>query len=211
MKSAVISVVLSLLGGLTGFEPTLLFAQQSSANPSPHVKVIIVSGQNGANVLSKQSAVQPVVEVLDNNNKPLAGALVRFTAPRSGPTVRFPNDQDTLTVVADLKGVATATGMVPVGTGSFRVDVTAEYDDEMATAQLSQTNYPSVTLSGQPAMSNALTTSRENHHGLSRGAKVGILVAVVAAAAAGIAVGLHGGSKKTGTTVGVGTPTVGAP
>lgn len=211
MKPAVLSVFLCLLGALTGFEPSALLAQQSSENVQSGIRIVIANGQNGTNIVSQQSAVQPVVEILDNKNQPLPGAVVRFTAPKSGPTVRFANGEETAAVVADLKGMASVSGMVPVGTGPFRLDITAEYDDQMATAQLSQTNYASVAASGQPVLNNSMASGGEGHRGLSRGAKIGILLAVVAGAAAGIAIGLHGGSKKSSTSIGVGTPTVGAP
>jgi hypothetical protein len=181
--------------------------------PASALHIVVVSGEDGINIVKKKTAVQPVVEVRDRNNQPVAGAVVTFTLPNQGPGAVFLNGSRSVTVVSDATGRAAVVGMKPVGTGTFKISVSASSQDQVATAAISQVNVmtAAATAGGTAAGGGAAAGA-----GLSAG-MIGIIVGVAAAAAIGIGVGLahHGGNSAPATptaTIGVGTGgTVGAP
>lgn len=225
MYRCTFSIVLSILGMLTGFEAQLNAAppvQVSQAgrpgSPAAHnassLNVNVISGRNGANILKPASAVQPTVEVRDGNNRPVIGAVVTFSAPMDEPTVRFPNGGRNYSTVTDESGRVTVENMVPVGVGKFEIEVAASYDDSHAGSVIPQANYP--TLKAASAPGNLTIGSRvatPESGGLSTGAKIGIVAGIVAVGAGlGIYFATRGhSSSNPNSSISVGTVTVGAP
>ena len=197
MRRSSLSLFLSFFGVLTSFQYQVLFAQSALpvlAPDSSELKIIIIAGQGAVNTLKNKTAVQPIIEVRDKNNLPVPGAVVNFTAPRLGPSATFSNGGRTQSLVSDTNGRVAILGMAPDGPGAFRLTVTASYDRHFATAEIAQTN-----------------EGRAQGSGLSRGALVGILAGVGAAAAVGLTLGLRGSSGTQASSIGVGNPVVGAP
>jgi hypothetical protein len=178
------------------------------------LRIQIIEGERGVNIIKKRSAVAPVVEVRDRNNRPAAGALVTFSAPDDGASLVFLNGSRSITVVAEADGRATTTGLTPINPGSFELSVAATYQSQVATASIKMTNVPSAAdaSSVEKAGTVATATAPSMHSGgLSKG-MIFLIAGVAAAAAAGLAFGLtHHGAKTQTTTIGVGTGTVGAP
>src|SRR4051812_8978478 len=60
---------------------------------APEVKgtleVYVLRGDGGVNVIPTSTAVNPVVEIRDEQGRPVAGAEVVFRLPESGPGGRF--------------------------------------------------------------------------------------------------------------------------
>src|SRR5262249_24970701 len=100
----------------------------------------VIQGEDGINIIKKNSAVKPVVEVRDKNNLPVAGATVVFTLPGSGPSAVFAGGSKSVTLSTNSAGRAAVSRMNPVGTGPFKIDVTATFRGLVATASIAQTN-----------------------------------------------------------------------
>src|ERR1700761_3755731 len=98
------------LGGLTGSP-----ASGQEATPTPHpskLNINVVEGAGAVNNVRTKAAREFAVEVDDENDRPVAGAVVTFLAPNEGPGGSFAGDSQLLTVMADKDGRAVA--------GSFR-------------------------------------------------------------------------------------------
>lgn len=183
--------------------------QDASVDIGLHI--VVLEGQNGINIVKKRAAVRPVVEVRDRTNMPVAGASVTFTAPNDDPSATFLNGSRSETLVTDQTAQATVASMKPEGTGTFKLTVTASFQGQTATATITQTN---VMTAAEAARAGARGTpvAGSATSGLSNKTVIGIVAGVVVAAAVGIGVGLSGGKSSSATSsVGVGTPTVGAP
>ena len=221
---SVTAMVLCLFTYMAGFEE-LLNAQRllplawelQDSVPAPDLtslRIVVVAGEDGVNIVKKKTAVQPVVEVRDRNNTPVSGIIINFTTPNGSPSAVFSPGTRTLSLVTDSTGRATVSGMQPVGTGPFRINVKASSGGAvLATAVIAQTNFATVAAA---AGAGAATTGAAAG-GLSTGLIVGIVVGVAAAAAIGGVLATHGGGGGGSTTptatigVGAGAGTVGPP
>jgi hypothetical protein len=184
---ALIAAMLILV--LSGFPHSA--RAQAPENAPGKLNIDIIEGEDAINNIRLRTAREPIVEVTDENHKPIAGALVLFALPTSGPSGEFANGAQTLSVVTDAQGRAIATGFRPnTIPGRFEIRVNASYRGATAERRIRQRN-------AKP--------------GLSTGAKAAIIGAIIAAAAAGIAIGLTrgGGGSSTPTVVTAGPPTVG--
>ena len=181
-----------------------LWAQGPS---SPELRIVIIDGDGAINNIRKRTAREPIVEVQDQNNRPIAGAAVTFQLPNDGPGGVFSGGSKTSTVITDANGRAIARGFQPNKlTGKFQIQVDASlHGYAPASAAVAQTNVAAV------AAGAAV--------GAGVSAKViVVLVAVGAAAAGGTAVALTAKGKSNpstppapGTTISAGGTTVGHP
>ncbi len=183
--------------------------------------ITVVDGDGGANVVGKKSSTKPMVQVRDEKNQLLEGAVVTFIAPADGPSVVFSNGLRTVTVMTDAEGRARTPTMRAVNSGSFHLQVSASFRGQMVSTSISQTNYDSAAeakgkVTPADKGETPAPTSSKPKSGLS-GTTLAIIIGAGAAAAVGIGVGLgHKGSTAATTTTtttigGPGTPTVGAP
>ena len=167
----------------------------------PNLRIEVISGQGTINDVHSRTNTAPVVEVEDQNRKPLPGVPVVFFLPAQGPGGVFSNGSTTLTAATDSQGRATANGMrFNHQTGSFDIRVTASYQGETATATITETNVSGTSTSGG---------------GGGLGTRAWIILGICGAAvAAGVLLATRGGSSKAGPppiVITAGTPTVGAP
>ena len=82
-----------------------------------------------------------VVQVLDQNSRPVDGAQVVFRFPLRGPSAVFPNQQTSQTARTNADGQAAAVGWVANNqAGSFQVQVSASRGNELGSATISMTN-----------------------------------------------------------------------
>ena len=159
--------------------PTVLPAQDTPSD----LKIVVLEGEDGVNILKKKTAVMPVVEVRDKNNLPVSGATVIFAAPRSGASAVFSNGSRTISVVTDSSGRATVTSMKPVDTGAFKIDVTAsEPSHGTAKTTIAQTNVLTAAAAAAAAAGggSAAGAGAAAHHGA-------VVAGVVVAAGVGVA------------------------
>jgi len=184
---ASVARALIVIGVFSGWQPLNLARAQQP--PSDDLKIVIVNGDNVTNNAKKRVAQPLVVEVHDRNNRPVAGALVLFALPTSGPSATFAGGSKVLSLTTDQAGRVAVTGMKANNVaGSFKINVTASSNGRTTTAVIANTNIIAATTIA----------------GLSVGAALAI-GAAVATAVAVTAYKLTSGSGKA-AQVSVGTP-----
>lgn len=182
-------------------QPRLL-AQDAAAEPTS-LEIVIVEGEGAVDNIRQRTAREPIVQVQDQNRKPVAGAVVTFLLPGNGPSGTFANGLRTLTVTTDQTGRAVATGFQPnTVAGKVNMRVNATFRNQTTSRTISSTN---VAQAGAAAGAAGISAKL-----------IWTLVGVGAAAAAGgaIAATRGGGNntpRTTPTVITPGTPTVGAP
>lgn len=185
---------------LTALASIALLAAQQPAE----LQILVIGGEGSINNVKQRTAREPVIEVRDRNNRPVAGALVLFEAPRNGASGTFFGGSPTLRVTTDPSGRAVGQGFRPNNaTGNFGIQVTATYAGATATTTIH--------------MSNVVAAAAIGAGAAGHGKLIAILIGVGAAAAAGAAVAItQSGSSGSSTppaaiptTITAGTGTVG--
>lgn len=161
--------------------------------------IVIVQGEGQINKIEEQGNLEPVIQVQDQNQRPVAGASVVFFLPNRGPGGTFFDGAKSLTVTTDAQGRATARGIrFNDVSGQMQIRVTASFGGQTATATITQNN-----------------VGGGSGKGLSTRTKVLIVAGVAAGAAISAIVATRGGgsssSSPTPITITAGTATVGAP
>jgi hypothetical protein len=190
-----------VLAGLVVFGfPAAMFAQE----PAHRLNLVIVEGDGAINNIRQRTAREPIVQVEDENHKPVAGAAVLFLLPDRGPGGTFADGSHSLSVVTDSQGRAAARGIhFNHAQGQFTIQVTATFGGLTATAVITQ------------SIGTGSGTTTTAASGIST--KLIVILAVAAAAVAGgvLYATHHGGGSSpaaaAGTTIAAGGGTVGAP
>jgi hypothetical protein len=174
---------------------------QAAAAPKA-LNIVIVEGEGAINNLRQRVAREPIVQVEDENRKPVAGAIVIFMLPQNGASGTFADGSQTFSVVTGPDGRAAARGITTNNVkGDMQIRVTASHQG--------------LTTSAVIKMSNAAAAA-----GISP--KTWTIVGVIAAAAViGIVVATTSGGGESSTTpaptqrppiqISIGTPTVTPP
>lgn len=170
----------------------------------PKLNIVIVEGDGAINNIKQRVNREPIVQVEDENHKPIAGALVVFFLPDQGPGGTFADGSHSMMVTTNAQGRAAMSGFRPnSATGQMQIRVTASFNGQTAAAVITQT---------------MVAGGGGGGGGLSAAAKVWIVVGIAAGAGAGAFVALHGTSSSGSTgggpnpiTITAGQPTVGAP
>ncbi|HTX39558.1 MAG TPA: hypothetical protein VME43_31280 [Bryobacteraceae bacterium] len=172
---------------------------------APVLNIVVVEGEGAINNIKQRTAREPVVEVQDENHRPVAGAAVVFSLPTQGAGGTFAGGVHSLTVITDAQGRAVAHGFRPNGVkGQFQIHVNASLNGSTGSTNISQSNAAGA---GGAAAAGGIST------------KLIVILAVAAAAAAagGLYAAYGGGGSSptvttpTATTISPGTGTVGAP
>lgn len=158
------------------------------------LKILVIRGDEPIENVKLRTTREPIVEVRDENDRPIAGAAVFFKLPNTGPSGVFSaNNAQTLTVTTDAQGRAVARFAPNRVQGNASLQVTASY------AGLTATTTIALAVKPPPAMPTA--------------GKVAIISAIAAGAAAGIAVAATRGGNSSApsspTTITAGGTTVG--
>src|SRR5450432_2036004 len=163
---------------------------------APRLSIVIVEGEGAINNVKLRTSRETIVEVQDENHRPVAGAAVVFLLPNDGPGGAFVGGSKSATLVTDSAGRTTMPSFQPnQATGNFQIRVNASSGGRQASVTISQSN-SAVAAAGASGAAAA-------HAGLSA-KTIGIIVAVAAAGAVGAAVGLKG---KSNSSPGTPTPT----
>jgi hypothetical protein len=176
------------------FPDAALLAQDA---PEQQYKLVIVRGENAQNNIKKGRATRPVVEVRDRNNKPVAGALVLFTLPSTGPSGTFVGGGQIASVTTNGAGQASASFTPNAIPGQYKINVSAGSGAGAVAAEIVTVN----------VLTSAVVT----------GTTLALILGLVGAGVAGTAVALtrdSGGSGATtpaGIRIGPGTGTVTPP
>lgn len=174
------------------------------------LNLVIVEGDGAINNIRQRTAREPIVQVEDENHKPVAGAAVMFALPSQGAGGTFANGSHTLTVMTDSQGRAVAHGLRPNSVqGQFQIHVTASHNGQVANTTITQSNAVVAGAAGAAAAA-----------GIS-GKLIAVLVIAAAAAAGGAIYATHSGGSSNNSssipagpslvTISAGTGTVGAP
>jgi hypothetical protein len=190
---------------------------QESAITEPKLKIVIVEGDGAINNVRQRVSREVIVQVEDENRKPVAGAAVTFLLPVRGPGGMFAQGGTTLNVTTDSLGRAAATFNPNNLAGTFKVDVSASFQGQTTTTAVSQTNGLATAAAGSSGTSGTAGTAAgaggaATAGGLSTLAIVGI-VAGAAAAAVAIGVTQAGGKGNSAAPPAAAAPSarIGAP
>ncbi len=203
------AVLLTFVSAASALSNTLMpgTLAQDATQPAA-LRIVVVQGDNAVNNLAKRTVVMPVVRVLDQSGRPVAGAEVTFFAPADGASVQFTDGSRSATIATDAEGQASPIGGVALNEGEFAYQVTALFQNQRATAVVKQSNVASE----KPLAKSGGGSSTHSSHLVWW-----VVAGVAAAAAAGIGAGLgHGGSAAaappSSAVIGTGSGlTVGAP
>lgn len=155
-----------------------------------------MEGEGAINNIKQRTSRDPVIQVVDENDRPVAGVAVVFTLPSRGASGVFANGARSLTILTDSQGMATATGLTPNNVaGNLSIQVSASHQGQTASAVIAQTN-----VAAGAGMSAAT---------------IGIIGAIAAGAAVGAVIAFSGddstpspGGPSTPPTTPSGTATV---
>ena len=128
----------------------------------PRLMLVVLEGEGATNNIRQRTAREPIVEVQDENHRPVAGALVLFALPRNGAGATFPNGATSLRVTTDAQGRAVARGLRPNNVaGQFQIAISASYGALTASITVHQVNSITQPTSG-PSPSNATAGAPAN-------------------------------------------------
>ena len=149
--------------------------------PARKLNIVIVEGEGAVNNIRQRTAREPIVQVEDENRRPVAGAIVVFTLPDRGASGVFLDGSRTLTVTTGTDGRAVARGFQPNNVeGKIEMRVTASQAGAApATATITQTNQAAGAVAA----------------GGVSGKLIAILAIAGAAAAGGIVAATRGGAN----------------
>ena len=147
----------------------IVLAELVAAQQSSGLKIVVLEGEGGVNIVRQKTAVVPLVEVRDRNDQPVSGVVVTF-AVRSG-RVAF-NGSRTLTVSTNAAGRAAATGLTPTGSGAVQIGASAAFQGQTAAVTIAQTN---VMTAAEAAAASSAGASGGGAGGLSNSALLGIV------------------------------------
>jgi hypothetical protein len=160
-------------------------SRMAAQAPAPRLNLVILEGEGAINNMKLRTAREPIVQVEDENHKPVAGAAVVFALPSNGAGGAFGTAGQTFTTVTDASGRAVGRGLRPNNVaGRYQIRVTASKDGQTATTNISMTNALPAAAAG----------------GIATGKLIAILAAAGAAVAGGVVAATRGGGNGNATT-----------
>ena len=178
--------------------------------PDGKLHIVIVEGDGAINNARQRVAREPIIQVEDENRKPVAGAAVTFLLPNQGAGASFANGARSLTVTTDSKGQAVARSLKPNNVnGQYQINVNASFQGQTASTTITQTNALAAAGAGAgTGISGKLLTLI-----IVAGAAVaaGTAIAVTRGGGSGSSSGGGAGATRPGVVITPGTPTVGGP
>lgn len=124
-------------------EPTLPVQAQEPAPPPKSLQIVILGDEAPLNNISERTAREPIVQVQDENHKPVAGALVLFFIHPglSGAGATFADGAGSLTVETGADGMARATGLaMNQYKGTWQLQVTASKNGLTTSTTINEKN-----------------------------------------------------------------------
>lgn len=191
--AALLSLVLAI-----GLSPRLTAAPQENAGG---LKINILEGEGAVNNAKQRTAREVLVEVQDENDRPVAGAVVMFTLPDRGPSGSFATGGKSMTVTTGPDGQARALVQeINKAKGQMRIRVDASHEGARASTYVTQSTVAAAA---------------------GGAGKTALILLLVAGAAGGAVAATQGGSSGGGggpapspsptATLTPGTPTVSGP
>ncbi len=188
--------MVTVLGQLVILGGPITHAQ--ATNPAPAMVITILDGEGALNDIRQRTAREPIIQVEDENHKPIAGAAVLFALPGSGPGGAFAGGAQTFSTITDSAGRAVAHGLRPNSvSGSYNVHVRVTFNGSTSETDIHQQN-----ISGQSSVAN---------HAVHAASVKTVLIVVATAAIAGTVAGILVTQGGSSTSITAGPPTVGGP
>jgi len=185
-----------------------MFAQTAAvqAGTPMALHIVILDGDDALNNIRQRTAREPIVQVQDENHKPVAAAVVLFTI-RKGPTGAGGTfaGVSTLAVITGLDGQAVAKGLETNGVkGSYTISVQATAGAVTAAAVITQTNVVGPVSTSSSSNSTATTGTHAGGHVL--GTHFWVIAGSIAAGAGAVAAVVL--TQHNGATITAGNGTV---
>ena len=181
-------------------------AQVSSAAAVPGADqpkslfISIIQGEGALNDIRTRTAREPIVQVDDENHKPVAGALVIFSIDKSGSSYANFGGMSSISVHTDATGRAFASGFrITQRKGSYSIHVHASYGQLVAEEAFVESNI-AVLISQNNTSTEVGAVSHKKAWIVSSALVVGAVAGIVFAT-----------RQSSPTIVSAGTGTVGAP
>ena len=163
------------------------------------LKVLVLGRDGAANNVLTPGTTTPVVEVRDENDRPVEGARVEFQLPLTGPSGSFEGGARNLDVMTNAQGQASAPYTPNTELGRFTIQVKATLGPQSGSATILQKN----TNQNEPV---------EGRSWISTHKKLLIIGGIVVAGGIVAAIlATRGGGSSNTVTITPGVPTVGAP
>jgi hypothetical protein len=208
------AVALAVLGCVVGATLSVPVSGQAlGPSGTQHLYINILEGEGALNNIRQRDAREPVVQVTDENHKPVAGVALLFLihAGASGGSATF-NGGLTLSTTTDAQGIAHAAGLQVAHTGSFTISVTASVAGQVvATAVIHQAVFLGALNSAASSTASQVGTqvAKQGILHLSKTALIATGASVAAATAVVVTVVVV--NKNNSTTLTLGSTTVGHP
>jgi hypothetical protein len=170
------------------------------------LKILVLAGSGEMNDLERRVMAPLVVQVLDQNDRPVEGAQVVFRFPLNGASATFAGGKNSITVRTSGTGQAPALNWMANGqVGTFEVHVNATYGNQIGETTLSMENVTRITEAQKP--------KKGKHESLwsHRWFKIAVIGGAAAAIGIGVYLATRGGKSGSSVTINPGSPTVGAP
>jgi hypothetical protein len=181
-----------------------LQAAPAGAQIAPALQIVIMDGEGALNNIKDRTAREPIIQVQDQNHKPVAGASVIFAVDSHGSHAggSFLHGSKVFSGQTDSNGRIVGHGFHPnAHTGQFHINITATKGPLVSHAAIAQTN---VVVATSTATTASTVTGFIATH-----------VVVVSAVTAGVvAAGVVTGvvvTRSSPTAITTGTGSVGAP
>ena len=171
-----------------------------------NLKILVLAGNGEMNDLERKVMAPLVVQVLDQNDRPVEGAEVVFRFPMNGPGATFAGGKSSQTFRTNGTGEAAAANWMANGeVGTFDVHVTATYGNEQRETTVNMSNVTRIV--------EGTKRAKQSHWYSSKWVKVA-LIGGAAGIVAGVVLATRGGSStasKPPIIITPGSPTVGGP
>ena len=162
---------------------TMLPVQTPTYAQEQGLRIVVIQGEDLVNIIGQGTAVPTIVEVRDENDLPVAGALITFGVGESAPATLNAGLQQ-VTATTNALGQAGVT-INPVAAGSFEVSVGATYQGQAGAATIVQTNFETAAqaaAAGGAASSGAAGATTGAGAGTGGGLGTGALVGIIGGA-----------------------------
>lgn len=171
--------------------------------PEGGLKVVVLSGNTSTNINLHETVV-PVVEIRDQDDRPLEGAKVEFQLPLTGPSGAFEGGVRNLTATTNVQGQASAPYVPNNELGRFTIQVKATLGTRTGSGTITARNANE----SEPVKGPSKIGSHKKLIIVAAVLTAGAIVGIVLATRGGG--GGNGGGNPT-LTISPGVPTVGAP
>lgn len=116
-------------------------AQELAGAPPLKLNVVVVEGEGAINNIKRRTSRETIVQVEDQNHKPVAGAAVAFLLPADGPGGTFTGGAKSVSIVTGNDGRATMPHLqVNSNPGSYSIGVYASHAGLASSATISQSS-----------------------------------------------------------------------